>query len=1117
MLTGEWIEDDRARLASSSSTGAERYHSAEARRMEKQARTKRLFLAYSEKRLARARDARAQMQPQPELAFIPLDPVIESDDLEDDSVSDAGTSLLRTDLENTEQYLVTRNKLFASKLAENPKDVDTWLDLMAFQEDLARLTSSNSKNKALTTTGIIEKQQAILKKALVANPGNPELQRVQMNMTLLLSSDGDHDRIKADIEDKLATDTRNDRLWLKLVTLTQEKFSAFSMPAMRDLFARIIALIEKELIEVLKSLSLETQRNSVSSVQIFGKNSLLAKSEDLYVASSCQNQVVCDLSQKLLMFHSLACELEAKAGYVERAVAYTQALVYFNINLTNKIKENDRLRLGQAFMAEWSGECPRLGYDQTSTSFSQLFVPERTRFDEFLRSHVTAIADLSPPPAIRTLEHVSKLRSNADDITRCGIGDEKTQDAMSVNTSLGTDEAQLVYSNLHGYRIRVEQTNDAGWYERILEELRGTEESKTRREMRQRKAEVRQARQQSAAERVRDERADYDDVAQEEHYACWLQLEERLEAEQWTPLHSSNPLHADAIEAQPDRAVMPDEIQPFLFRIPVPYRCNLVQQVLHYLGVQRRASTEEVPQLYADKFTDLDAIVEPILRSFGLEYVHANLSSGVSWLKSLSSAVMCEVDVDKRAIYDPERVKFIRHVMEQAITLLDGAHARLIKCLWIEYESALLQSVEHVDSTAVAKARELVQHLLAQDNQTPDVSIMFAYAKMELLQQQHRQVNRICDKTLAAIGSNLFGSIRTPRDYHKLVFVRARNELWLVTDKSVADGLLRCQYIMWSVGNVGIASLDTIVKQHKKRSAEELRRILTASVALELESKYRLDVDVAHDQCQQGGECNTLTCAVGYSLHNLCLAVYSTKGFIAARNEFEAFINSATYQVHSASVRRWIFACYLEFIRLHAQSQRLPMVSPREWRNCVAQAVSVFPTDALFLRLFVDAETGNTMSQTLRKHFADVKKRWRRHFDSPSVVEWLFAVLCEVQRLDRAASHGEERGPACCLLHKWKGNLTGIARLRSVLEEMVESVQTRGSALAWRLYLRFEVAMGKIEAARKVFYRAIAHCPWSKALYLDGIRVLRPYLSSDECQELMGFLAAKELHVRADE
>uniref|UniRef100_K3WGA6 Suppressor of forked domain-containing protein n=1 Tax=Globisporangium ultimum (strain ATCC 200006 / CBS 805.95 / DAOM BR144) TaxID=431595 RepID=K3WGA6_GLOUD len=165
------------------------------------------------------------------------------------------------------------------------------------------------------------------------------------------------------------------------------------------------------------------------------------------------------------------------------------------------------------------------------------------------------------------------------------------------------------------------------------------------------------------------------------------------------------------------------------------------------------------------------------------------------------------------------------------------------------------------------------------------------------------------------------------------------------------------------------------------------------------------------------------------------------------------------------------------------------------------------------------------MSQSLRQYFYRVKRHWQRHFDSPVLVEWLFALLCEFCRLERSTikSTNQHEGSAentniqtCCLFHKLGSNPTGVDRIRRLFQEMVDSIRTQGNALCWRLCLRFEVALGKIDAARKIFYRGLAKCPWSKALYLDGIRVLRPYLSEEECKELIEFMAAKELHVRED-
>jgi len=43
---------------------------------------------------------------------------------------------------------------------------------------------------------------------------------------------------------------------------------------------------------------------------------------------------------------------------------------------------------------------------------------------------------------------------------------------------------------------------------------------------------------------------------------------------------------------------------------------------------------------------------------------------------------------------------------------------------------------------------------------------------------------------------------------------------------------------------------------------------------------------------------------------------------------------------------------------------------------------------------------------------------------------------------------------------------------------------------AWLAYLRFESRAGRREAARRVFFRAARACPWSKAVWLGGLREL---------------------------
>ncbi len=87
-------------------------------------------------------------------------------------------------------------------------------------------------------------------------------------------------------------------------------------------------------------------------------------------------------------------------------------------------------------------------------------------------------------------------------------------------------------------------------------------------------------------------------------------------------------------------------------------------------------------------------------------------------------------------------------------------------------------------------------------------------------------------------------------------------------------------------------------------------------------------------------------------------------------------------------------------------------------------------------------------------------------------------------------------------------------RLRRLFESAIASPSGRDVPLVWRWYLRFELLCGNPQAARRVFMRAVSHCPWSKALWLDAVRRLRPYLGEEEERDLMRAFEQRGLCVR---
>ncbi|KUF85526.1 NRDE2 protein [Phytophthora nicotianae] len=1192
LRTGAWVSQARPKYTSSDMPGKEkynqngdRYFSLQARKLEKNARQKRLYLAYSEKRLSRATAEDKLDQPSqaanlvvthrpPEMAYIPLDPILDvvSDSMDEVSNSSNGMNgILLTDGQSVEQHLVERSKLLNSAVAANPHIIDSWLDLMAFQEQTMRLQANTKRLSSAMKASIAEKQAAILARALANNPQSRELHCVKLNMSLQTQTSGeggDMESFQRQLESLLSEDVTNSELWIKLLQSRHQHFGSFSMQAVRDLYARIITVLRKECAN-----AAETATELAPPVP------------DASEIAKISTQAG-ELSVSLLDFHFLMCQFEKRAGFIERSIAQLQALIDFTFNgsavVDRSSNKEDHLELLRKFALRWNKEGTLAVGDEWSgkTELSSGVLleenspkPSPGQLQDYIQKNcVTTVDQVNPPEVLRTEKHRQSLlsasaayqrRSRKND-GKGAAGSKNDNNEVDSDSSTSDDSeaesrrgGKLIYSNLHGYRINIDDANDTKEYERILAELRGTENARARQAQLLEKEKMKRAVLAETKSQVGDQRASYDSVDGNDRYLQWLNREEVQTQMQWAPLRSNNPLHQNLIEEQPDRATLTEEIQPFLFPVPKAYQWRLIVEILQICGVEWRGeyswetSLPACESMYSDSPADYELLVAPILSvvdpQVGNSDKHKLFLDPCDRKKLLERALLGDIAVNRDVLCDPSRVEFVRRVFSQALDIFrdtDEDFESALKCLWIGFEAELSRSIGAPEES-IAYCRHLSRILAKRgtDGDT-DFNVLHAYAKLEFTLGNERQVRRICENALKSLGELSINNMRSARAFHRFVFLRARLEMWPSSGERKKPGdygqlrLLRCLYALWSarqpgkLGDKGKETLVTIAKKYKNRIRDYLHEQLMSdpSTKTDLIAKYRADLHLAVRQCDESAVQSSKaslrsSCWVGYCLHNLALIVYAYDGFDAACREYRQAFSNADHG--ACSHVAWMWTCFLEFMQQHQVSGLSPVLAPRVWRSSVGEAVEKYPTNEIFLRLFVDAETGNTISQVLRNYFLRVEKRWQRHFDSPELVEWLFALLCEFYRVERAAtikelSKSAESGidrssrPTCCLFHRWGMNLTAVNRIRQMFENMVNQIRTKGSALCWGLYMRFEVALGKVDAAKKVLYRGIAACAWSKALYMDGLRVLRAYLSEDECQELLAFMEAKELNLRVD-
>ncbi|KAH6755057.1 hypothetical protein C2S51_038938 [Perilla frutescens var. frutescens] len=109
------------------------------------------------------------------------------------------------------------------------------------------------------------------------------------------------------------------------------------------------------------------------------------------------------------------------------------------------------------------------------------------------------------------------------------------------------------------------------------------------------------------------------------------------------------------------------------------------------------------------------------------------------------------------------------------------------------------------------------------------------------------------------------------------------------------------------------------------------------------------------------------------------------------------------------------------------------------------------------------------------------KLRWT--FDdhcrkTPSAVTWLYALAFEI------STGGSQH------------------RIRGLFERALEDDKLHNSVILWRCFIEYERSVAcNISGAKRVFFRAIHACPWSKRLWLDGFLKLN---SVPECERAVG-------------
>ncbi|KAJ9061851.1 hypothetical protein DSO57_1016426 [Entomophthora muscae] len=71
-----------------------------------------------------------------------------------------------------------------------------------------------------------------------------------------------------------------------------------------------------------------------------------------------------------------------------------------------------------------------------------------------------------------------------------------------------------------------------------------------------------------------------------------------------------------------------------------------------------------------------------------------------------------------------------------------------------------------------------------------------------------------------------------------------------------------------------------------------------------------------------------------------------------------------------------------------------------------------------------------------------------------------------------------------------------------------------GCSSLWALFIMFEVRMKDYGSATNILFRAAHACPYSKNLYILGLKLLHSHLTEPQCEELIHIMLENNLRTR---
>ncbi|WOL06619.1 hypothetical protein Cni_G15353 [Canna indica] len=556
------------------------------------------------------------------------------------------------------------------------------------------------------------------------------------------------------------------------------------------------------------------------------------------------------------------------------------------------------------------------------------------------------------------------------------------------------------------------------------------------------------------------------EVKDAETWNRWSKEELLRNNEQWMPVRENagktgqpvsthSPDNSDkGDDEQLSRVILFEDISDYLFSLSSEEaHLSLVCQFIDFYGGKVSQWMNTNQSSWIERILSLETVPDSILDDLRVVFQLVNKS------RDSSSHFMLENLLSHTSISSgTNMMKFLRNVILLCLDVLPRNHMLEEALLFAE---ELFASKMKSSACSVNPSRSLAKTLLKKDRQ--DFLFCGVYARSEAAYGNIDMARKIFDMALLSIDA-------LPMDLREnvpiLYFWYADTEIAMSTSDSNTElSSQRAIHILSCLGS--------------NMKYTPFNGQLSPLQILRARQGFKEQIKSMRPAWARG--------AIGeYSIAFICVASL----FEMLTNDWstgvqiieEAFLMVLPGRRSQSLQLECLWVYYIKVLERHLKQLKFSRV----WKT-TTEGYQTYPYNPKSFRAILEVTCLYSVSSKVRCLFDECCQRY------PSVLMCLFALSFEV------------------------GGTGSKHRIHSLFERALANDKLQKSVLLWRCYLEYEANIAhNLSSARRIFFRAIHACPWSKRLWLDGFQKLSTFLSAKELSDLQEVMRDKELNLRTD-